>query len=98
MTREDHVVPIDDERIYEAELIDAVGNLPDSFPGMASRIARVGDQGPRGKILYLKCTHASSLLFVSSSLPSPLIARRSWPPPSFRMVALYYICSGSTIG
>ena len=38
---EDRVLAVDQDRVGEAELLDAVGDLPDLLPGMGSRVALV---------------------------------------------------------
>ena len=57
MSREDHVLAIDEDRIGESEMADAVGDLPDLFLRMGSRIARVGRQPIRAQEVNVKIDH-----------------------------------------
>jgi hypothetical protein len=42
VTSEDLVISIDQNRVGEAEALDAVGDLPDLFPGMSPGVSGIG--------------------------------------------------------
>jgi hypothetical protein len=42
VTSEDLVISIDQNRVGEAEALDAVGDLPDLFPGTRSSVSGIG--------------------------------------------------------
>jgi hypothetical protein len=51
MASDDFVIPVDEDRIVEAEDADALGDLPDLLIRMRARIARIGlERGDRARL------------------------------------------------